>query len=339
LSQSVPMGWGWGRRYGYHQPVGKKAAAASLSTSTLQRILEQQKEQERREVQRSQAFAVAMVERQRKEAEERALEEKHGGKEALAKWRFDNAAKIEQERREAAETARAAAAEKAAVDALAELQAEIAKLPVTEGGLQLGVAGMNLNKTTIKQHFHLTDKDLEALPKNVVMKEGAKKASSITWNGKDIVAAVIGKFGQRQLRGYLAAAYPGIARLYIADEIALLETKHTGLGAKARAAAVEKLRAADADAAAEVSRLEEALAKATAALEAGRTKHVRARDALETFASAAELDKLWLPPIGQRSTEAGGSSCTPFTAGQQAGPPAKKAKLSGGKAKMAELVD
>ena len=198
------MGWGWGGGYRrrYQAPVGKKEAARSLSTSTLQRILEQQKEQERLEVQRHQQFLQTMQERAAKEAKERALEEQHGGKEALAKWRQENAAKIEKERQEAAERARAAAAEKAAVDALAELQAELAKLP--DGHSSMSISDLNLNKGTIKTHFALTDKDLDALPKNVVMKEGAKKASSITWNGKDIVAASIAKHGKRQMRAQLA---------------------------------------------------------------------------------------------------------------------------------------
>lgn len=164
------------------------------------------------------------------------------------------------------------------------------------------------------------------------MKEGAKRASSITWNGKDVVAAAIAKYGARQLRQYLAVAYPQIARQYVQDEINRLESKNPGLGAKARAEAVEKLRAADQAAADEVARCSQALAQAMVALEAGRKKQARAREALETFATPEELDKFQLPPMAVGSDAEASSSTTPFT--QPGMPQAKKAKIADGKAKM-----
>ena len=53
------MGWGFYRGYGrsYHSQPGKKATAASLSTATLQRIINEQKAQEEAQVRRIQLLS------------------------------------------------------------------------------------------------------------------------------------------------------------------------------------------------------------------------------------------------------------------------------------------
>ena len=76
------MGWGWGyRRYGYssRQP-GKKATAKSLSTSTLQKIIDQQKAEEAAQARYYQALARQRAAEEARRAEEARLEELHGGK-------------------------------------------------------------------------------------------------------------------------------------------------------------------------------------------------------------------------------------------------------------------
>ena len=150
------MGWGYygyyGRRgYGGSQP-GKKETAASLSTATLQRLVKQKEAEERLQQERVLQRARQQVEYARKEAEERALEEKHGGKEALAKWRAENAEQIRKEQREKAEQERREKIEKQNVNALAELQAELAKLPddSSYGYARMGVNDLNLNKASVK---------------------------------------------------------------------------------------------------------------------------------------------------------------------------------------------
>ena len=79
------MGWGWGRYGGYGRygraPKATKASAATLSTATLQRVLAQKQAQEQAQAR----WAIDQLRRDREAeaaaAEERRLEEEHGGKE------------------------------------------------------------------------------------------------------------------------------------------------------------------------------------------------------------------------------------------------------------------
>ena len=154
------MGWGWRyggyRSRGWGQP-GKKAQAASLSTATLQRIIAQQKAEEeataRYHIQAAQARRTA----EERAAEEARLELEHGGKEALALWRVQNAERLQAERQAKMEADRAAAAEKAIVDSMAELRAELALLPRGVG--TTGSSAFQINKAQVKTHFHLTDRE------------------------------------------------------------------------------------------------------------------------------------------------------------------------------------
>ena len=62
---------------------------------------------------------------------------------------------------------------------MAELRSELAALPDDRA---TGPAHFQMVKAQVKAAFHLTDKELEALPKQVIQKEGAKRPSKILWN-------------------------------------------------------------------------------------------------------------------------------------------------------------
>ncbi len=348
------MGWGWGgyyrrRSYGYGGGQSKKATANSLSTATIARILREKQEDEARQQQRMADYARQRAEREAAEAKERQLEEKHGGKEALAKWRLENAARLEAERVAKAKAQAEQAAEKKIVDAMGELRSELSQLPFQS---QLDFSQItkstqiNLNKAAAKAKFHLTDRDLDALPKTEKRKEGAKRASSITWNGADLFAAVERKEGKQALRQYQLAAYPLVARQFIEEELANLEEKHPDHADKGRAEAVRRLVAAEKAGGEKVDASLMALKKAEEVLTAAIAKQHDLRSALSRCATAEEFDALKLPPILDEmvhdeepsSAPAGGnnaeasSSTTPFTVGASGGPVAKKQKKVAGSA-------
>ena len=163
-----------------------------------------------------------------------------------------------------------------------------------------------MNKAQAKKDFHLTEKDLEALPKQIVQKEGAKRPSKISFSAQVIFDATKAKSGKRALRSYQAAAYPSIARRLVEADLEALQQKHPSLAEKGRVATVARLRAGTAEAARGVSSAQAALAQATAALEAAHRKEERAQRALEAVATASELEEG--ASKRQRVGEAGPSS-------------------------------
>jgi hypothetical protein len=291
------MGWGYGRRWGYgyssRQP-GKKATAASLSVATLQRIAAQKKAEEEATARYYAMAAQRRADAEKMAAEEARLEALHGGKEGLAKWRLENAAKIQAERLEKEQAARKAAAEKKVVDEMAELRTELAYLPQSEANLAPDCTSFELMKAQVKAAFHLTDKDLEALPKRVIMKEGAKRPSKILWSSKDIFEAVARKEGKKKLRSYQAAYNPQLGRKFVEDELLVLEGKHPELAEKGRLQTVQKLREADDAAIAQSRKAEEAVEAAIRALEAARDKQRRVRLALRETATVEEVAEMKL---------------------------------------------
>ena len=332
------MGWGryyggWGRRA---QP-GKKATAASLSTATLQRIIDQQKAQEEATARYYAQQAEARRRAEERAAEEARLEALHGGKEGLAKWRFENAEKLEAERQAKIAAERQANIEAALVKDMAELRTELAALPrtATSAAAGGGQSTFQINKAQTKQHFHLTDRELEVLPKQVIMKEGAKKPSKILWSSGDIFAAVARKEGKKRLRQYQALYSPSLARKFIEDELAVLETKHPSLVERARAKTVSMLRASDDAAIAQADAAEKQVEAALKALEAARDKQRAARTALRSVATEAEIQAMNLVEIpedeepeeddGYRSTHPKAPvSRTPFTAAEEGADGARK---------------
>lgn len=307
------MGWGYGRYGGYGGFGGgygqsKKATAASLSTATLQRILAQQEADARNSVAYTQAAAARQAAAEVAAGKERELEEKHGGKEALAKWRLENAARLEAERKAAAVKAAAAAKEKASVDALAEVHTELAGI-VTLHSRQPEPCDVQMLKGKIKENFHLTDREIEPLPKTVIQKPGAKRPSKILYEGEDIFRVVLAKEGKLRLRSYQQAAFGGeVARFFVERDLALLEEKHPELIEKGRAAAAVKLHAAEAEVAKAARAAGVKAQEAQKAFESAMDRQKAAQVALTRVATRAEID-------GFRRGAAGPSSTTPFTAG------------------------
>jgi hypothetical protein len=337
------MGWGrWGYGWGRSYQPGKKAQAASLSTATLQRIIAQQKAEEEATARYYAQARLRQEEAAKKAAEEARLELAHGGKEALAKWREENAERLQAERIAKLEAERKAAGEKAIVDEMAELNVELAQLNDDGAGGKAGSSGntsFRLNKAQTKQHFHLTDRDLQIyLPAPVVVqKEGAKRPSSITWASTDIFNAVTRKEGKKKLRLYQAAYNPALAKRFIWEELMLLHEKHPSLEEQGRQAAVVLLCAADDAAIAEAAKASQQVEAAIRALQAAREKQRRARASLGKVATQAEIENMGLAEIPNEEEEEEGchsthpakrptSSRTPITAG---GPSSKKQRVEG----------
>ena len=299
------MGWGF---YGYggygrgRQP-GKKETAASLSTGTLQKIIAQQKAEEEAQARYMVIARQRREEEEKRQAEERRLIELHGSAEALAKWRADNAERLAAERMEKLEAQRKAAGEKAIVDEMAELKAELARLPATSFCAAKSQVSFQMNKSQVKAAFHLTDRELEALPKEVIQKEGAKRPSKILWASVDIFAAVTRKEGKRRLRQYQTAYNPSLARAFIADELLLLESQHPALVERSRTTAVATLRAADDEAINASKTAEQQVEAALRALEAAHEKQRSVRNALLQVATADELGAMHLAALPERPEE------------------------------------
>ena len=305
-------GWGGYRYGGYSRQPGKKATAKSLSTSTLQKIIDQQKAEEAATARYYQQLTQQRAKEEARRAEEARLEELHGGKEALAKWREENAERLEVERQAKLAAERKAAGEMAIIKEMAALRAELAALPAPAAALFGARTGANpatfaMNKGKIKSTFHLTDKDLESLPKTVVQKDGAKKPSAILWQSADIMGAVARKEGKKKLRAYLTAYDPAVARAVIDDELTVLSGKHPELIERGRQQAVLNLRESDDAAIAAAKEAEDRVEAAIKALEQAREKQVRARAALLTTATADEVRDMCLMELpGDEYQEVGG---------------------------------
>lgn len=284
----------WGRRYGgYGRQPGKKAQAASLSTGTLQRIIAQQEAEAaasaRYLIQAAQARKLA----EERAAEEARLEEEHGGKEALALWRVENAGRLEAERKAKQDAERQAAAEKRIIDSMAELRSELAQLPRGTGSGGSVSTSFQMNKAQVKANFHLTDKELGAVP-GQAQETGRSK---MLWLSTDIFNAVARKEGKKRLRTYQVAYNPSLARRSIEDELALLNHQNPTLVEQGRVAAVVSLREAD-DAAISTAKAAEAQIEAAyRALEAAREKQRKARAALSNVATRDEMDSMKLAEI------------------------------------------
>ena len=287
------MGWGrWGYGgYGRYQP-SKKSQAASLSTATLQRIMREKEEEAARDERLMAAWREQQKERERRQAEEARLEAEHGGKENLAQWRRENAERLAREKKEAEEKAAKAAADKKITDEFVALHSELALLPRTGASGTWDPRALQLNQAQCKKDFHLTPKDLDALPKNVVMKEGAKRASKISYPAHAVFEAVKRKSGKQTLREYQRAAFPAIAVRFVEAEMDALKQKHPDLVEKGRVAAVAALHASVVSAGKSVGDAHEALARAKRAIDVAEEKAERAYDALQRVATSEELDEL-----------------------------------------------
>eukprot|EP00326_Haptolina_ericina_P036004 CAMPEP_0181247716 /NCGR_PEP_ID=MMETSP1096-20121128/44766_1 /TAXON_ID=156174 ORGANISM="Chrysochromulina ericina, Strain CCMP281" /NCGR_SAMPLE_ID=MMETSP1096 /ASSEMBLY_ACC=CAM_ASM_000453 /LENGTH=316 /DNA_ID=CAMNT_0023344799 /DNA_START=30 /DNA_END=981 /DNA_ORIENTATION=+ len=278
---------GWGRRWGGGYRKSATSSAASLSTSTLQRILQQQQAEERRQQEYYVISLRMQKEREQRAAEEQRLEAEHGGKEGLA----NGGTKLEQERIAKAQAERKAAAEKVVVDELAALRAELAQLPEGRCSSAPNLDTLELNKSQAKTQFHLNERELEALPKNVVMKEGGKRPSKIAYSAHVIFEAVKAKAGKVMLRTYQQQAFPALARTIVASEITKLEMKHPELVEKGRATAVAKLVSAHKEAGQAVEKARGDLARAQEALAQSQRKRERTGEALREVATVDELLK------------------------------------------------
>lgn len=346
---------GWGRYYGGYsrgrQP-GKKETARELSAATLQKIVAEKEAAARMSADRDLRLLETMQKRAQEEAEERALEEKHGGKEALAKWRAENADTLWAAKLAAYAKARQAAVDRAIIDQIVTLQAELA----TFGPLDLQSARQDLsalvvnkamvtakprarrafsqpsqhthfsclpsgsltthlaaaNSSQAKTTFHLNDREIEALPKDIVQKEGTKRPSKITMKAKDIFEACIAKGTDKAtLRKYQRAAFPNLARLFVESELLALDQKYPGFKERSREHLIGKLVEADGLARAAVASAEAKVAAAQMELVAAHHKAGLARKAVESVADSEELHKLMLPALG--GSDAGSSLVTPAT--------------------------
>ena len=338
------MGWGWGRYGGYGRygraPKATKASAATLSTATLQRVLAQKQAQEQAQAR----WAVDQLRREREAAaaaaEERRLEEEHGGKEQLAQWRSDNAVRLQQERRAKLEAERKAAGEQAVVVEMAELRVELASLPRSRSSSPASTH-FQLNKAATKAAFHLTDKDLSALPQI----HATSGRSKILYASADIFAAVTRKEGKKQLRRYQAGYSPALARRFVEEELALLEQQQPELIERGRKEAVARLRQADDAAIVAEKKCEAAIEAALAAMRSAGAKREQARAALLEVATREEVLAMGLVDLpgeegegeeeeearlveeGEAAqAEAAAAACKPKGAPKPSGAAAKKKK-------------
>ena len=250
-------------------------------------------------------------------AEEAKLEQEHGGKEGLAKWRADNASRLEADRIAKREADAKAAADKKITDEMADLRVELANLPSFANSAAASTANngahFQINKAQTKQHFHLTDKELESLPKQVIQKEGAKRPSKILWSSVDIFACVARKEGKAKLRQYQASYSPVLARSS-SRRAQRRPRQAPGLRRGGRAAAVARLKAADAAARANAAAARTRVEEAIRALDAAQGKASAARDALYSVATGEEVDAMALPDLpharfGDLDAEAAEAAC------------------------------
>ena len=283
------MGWGWGRYggyggYGRSAPKATKASAATLSTATLQRVLAQKAAEEEAAVRYQLQHQQHMRDSQAAAVEEARLVEQHGGKEQLAKWRVDNAERLQQERLAKMEAERKAAGEQAVVVEIAELRVELASLQRSRRSSSAS-SHFQLNKAATKAAFHLTDKDLGALPQ-IVATSGRSK---ILYASADIFAAVTRKEGKKQLRRYQAGYNPDLARRFVEEELAVLERKQPELIERGRKEAVERLRQSDDAAIFAEKKCGEAIEAALANMRSAGDKREQARAALLEVATREEV--------------------------------------------------
>ena len=290
------MGWGWGRYggyggYGRAAPKATKASAATLSTATLQRVLAQKAAEEEAAVRYQLQHQQRMRDAQAKAVEEAALEVQHGGKEQLAKWRVDNAERLQEERMAKMEAARKAAGEQAVVVEVAELRVELASLPQSRpSAMGQGGTHFQLNKAQTKAAFRLTDKDLDALPK-IIATSGRSKT---LFASAEIFAAVTRKEGKKQLRRYQAAYNPDLARRFVEDELSVLARKHPDLVERGRKEAVARLRQSDDAAIFAEKKAAEAIEAALAVCRRAGDKREEARSALLEVATREEVNAMGL---------------------------------------------
>jgi len=285
----LTMGWGWGRYggyggYGRAAPKATKASAATLSTATLQRVLAQKAAEEEAAVRYQLQHQQRMRESQAAAEEEARLVEEHGGKEQLAQWRSDNAVRLQQERRAKMEAERKAAGEQAVVVEIAELRVELASLQRSRRSSPAS-SHFQLNKAATKAAFHLTDKDIGALPQ-ITATSGRSK---ILYASADIFAAVTRKEGKKQLRRYQAGYNPDLARRFVEEELAVLEQKHPELIERGRKEAVERLRQSDDAAIFAEKKCGEAIEAALANMRSAGDKREQARAALLEVATREEV--------------------------------------------------
>ena len=123
---------------------------------------------------------------------------------------------------------------------MAELRVELASLPRSRSSSPASTH-FQLNKAATKAAFHLTDKDLSALPQI----HATSGRSKILYASADIFAAVTRKEGKKQLRRYQAGYSPALARRFVEEELALLEQQQPELIERGRKEAVARLRQAD----------------------------------------------------------------------------------------------
>ena len=157
--RSFPHGdvGGWGRFGGYGgyaraKPAGKKATARELSESTLKRILQEKEEAKLRETDHVRLMAAHNLNLQRAAEDERKLEEKHGSKEALAKWRVENSAQVAADLMASRAKAVATAKDKVIVDEMVQLQAELATFPPLDmKAARTDLTALEVGKTMVKR--------------------------------------------------------------------------------------------------------------------------------------------------------------------------------------------
>jgi len=283
------MGWGWGRYggyggYGRAAPKATKASAATLSTATLQRVLAQKAAEEEATVRYQLQHQQRMRESQAAAVEEARLVEQHGGIAQLAQWRSDNAVRLQQERSAKMEADRKAAGEQAVVVEIAELRVELASLQRSRRSSSAS-SHFQLNKAATKAAFHLTDKDLGALPQI----HATSGRSKILYASADIFAAVTHKEGKKQLRRYQAGYNPDLARRFVEEELAVLEQKRPELIERGRKEAVERLRQSDDAAIFAEKKCGEAIEAALANMRSAGDKRDQARAALLEVATREEV--------------------------------------------------
>ena len=216
--------------------------------------------------------------------EEARLVEQHGGIAQLAQWRSDNAVRLQQERSAKMEADRKAAGEQAVVVEIAELRVELASLQRSRRSSSAS-SHFQLNKAATKAAFHLTDKDLGALPQI----HATSGRSKILYASADIFAAVTHKEGKKQLRRYQAGYNPDLARRFVEEELAVLEQKRPELIERGRKEAVERLRQSDDAAIFAEKKCGEAIEAALANMRSAGDKRDQARAALLEVATREEV--------------------------------------------------
>ena len=122
------------------------------------------------------------------------------------------------------------------------------------------------------------------------------------------------KEGKAKLRQYQASYSPVLARQFILDELNAVHAKHPDYVERGRAAAVARLKAADAAARANAAAARTRVEEAIRALDAAQGKASAARDALYSVATGEEVDAMALPDLpharfGDLDAEAAEAAC------------------------------